>query len=206
MKKNKTLKDFWTAVRNNIRRLTDRYYTMRHNMRHTIKHWTEFGIAHKHHVVHTGLPPGWVGTNTKILHVNFNLLKDFVECELASLWHYVNPITWTINHKHPLPIWKRFFNRFRSKEYGILYLEWEVQSSTAYLEDSKEILSLYKWWTEERPNRLSPWKEYDDALLTASPSESKKLSKKAQKLEEAYHTEDTKMLIRLMKIRSYLSI
>ena len=75
MKKNKTLKDFWTAVRNNIRRLTDRYYTMRHNMRHTIKHWTEFGIAHKHHVVHTGLPPGWVGTNTKILHVNFNLLE-----------------------------------------------------------------------------------------------------------------------------------
>jgi hypothetical protein len=59
----------------------------------------------------------------------------------------------------------------------------------------KEALSLYNWWTVDRPKRIDPW----DARVLG-----KLTGEEAITEEDRQYVEDTDMLVRLVKIREIL--
>lgn len=169
-----------------------------HNFVDTIK----YKIFRKYHIVDTGLEPGYADVDLRMLHANFNLLKNFVEEECASMWHICN--------EEPLPWWKTYFTSYRSPENGIKWLSEKTNPQ------DEEILKLYKWWVEERPNRVDPFTLYWETqknlpLITETvenesrtrrlSKEEKKAIKAFAKAEEDFLKEDQNMLIRLMKVR-----
>jgi hypothetical protein len=186
--------------------------------------WVRFRTCRRYHIVNTGLEPGYYDTDTRMLHVNFNLLVDFVEIEKA----WMN--TWSDDSKYSKLSWfGKKFRRFRSPEDGISYLNWEIidcqleeQSKAA-----KEVLELYTWWKTTRPNRPDPYVEAgyyevfkyrtlrDDLVeverdgekyytLKKSTKQERQVFKKVTKIEAKYDKEDEQMLIRLVKIRKFL--
>ncbi len=48
---------------------------------HDIVSWIQYRTTERHHVVHTGLRPGYYDADYLLLHASFRLLKDFVEKE-----------------------------------------------------------------------------------------------------------------------------
>jgi hypothetical protein len=96
---------------------------------------------------------------------------------------------------------------------------------TPQAENAREILALYKWWTEVYPNRPDPhdesgWSEYCNRMreekgeglrwlgTQSENPETEALGKTAleltHKIEAAYEQEDEDMMIRLIKVRSGL--
>ena len=180
-------------------------------------------------------PGDWRDVGNRFLPCLFNELVDFVEIETA--WHH---IAWNEEaaKKYKAPFWASGWFRWRTwrcPEAGIDNLEW--QASLKYDEDwmdksdknwgkptsqavkAKEILDLYRWWTEVYRNRPDPydisgWTEYceakrdlNDGRLFGSKETPviKKLGNKAhkilQKIESQYEKEDTDMMVRLIKVR-----
>lgn len=184
----------------------------------------------------------WCDVGNRFLPCLFNELVDFVEVELAW-WQ----IAWDNEgrEKYKAPFWATGWFRWRTwrcPQAGLDNLKW--QSGLVAKEDyglnpgdkgygeptqqavsAKEILDLYKWWTEVYPNRPDPydasgWSEYCDRMreekgdgvrwigAESSVKETRALGKKALKLshkiEQAYEKEDTEMLTRLVKIRHAL--
>jgi hypothetical protein len=103
----------------------------------------------------------------------------------------------------------------------------DVGKPTSHALAAKEILDLYYWWKEEYPNRedpglLSGWIEYcaqrrtkskgesifhildHDNATSAEKSQIKQMLDKEKKIEEQYKKEEEQMMIRLIKVRSYL--
>jgi len=189
-------------------------------------------------------PGQWCDVGNRFLPCLFNQLVDFVEIEQA--WHHV---LWDseAKTKFKTPWWRSGWLRWRTwrcPEAGIEYLNW---ASSLTMEGSmgvspsdpkygaptyqalaaREILALYKWWTEVRPNRPDPydasgWSEIcsrkrknddddDDVLgiFDEDQSEHEKLDSRkalniANQMEKAYDKEDEEMMIRLIKIRDSL--
>lgn len=182
--------------------------------------YIRFGYFEKMHIIDTRLKPGYYDKDTLLLHGMFSLLKDFVEVEKAWMEAIFNE-----NYKRPL--WK-LNSRFRSKELGIKYLDWEISlqhkeedfpgEKEVYISQSKSaqtIKDLYLWWTNIRSNRMDPYDllrdcDYDNMLsgisgLSKPMSEEKKnIYKEINKLEQQYVNEDTKMLIKLVNVRQTL--
>ena len=180
----------------------------------------------------------WCDVGNRFLPCLFNELVDFVEVEQA--WHHV---MWDdeARKKYRTPFSRTFF-RFRTwrcPEAGIDYLKWA--SSLTWGDDefldkdderygkpthqakaAKEILELYTWWKDIRPNRPDPYEvsgwsnicerrrvDYPDEFLPEERTkkertESKKALDKLRKLEAQYDKEDEAMMIRLIKIRESL--
>lgn len=176
----------------------------------------KYRTTHKYNILDTGLKPGYYDFDTRIINGLFNELVNFVECEKA----WMN-VVWGKNSGK-----RGLFGKFRSRELGIDYLQWEIslkddpngihgeeQSNAA-----KEILELYKWWTEvylKRPDpmNVSGWSEYcnthKEALFRKNRSDEEKeieksLLNKIDEIEVAYLKEDEEMLIRLIKVRKSL--
>ena len=107
-------------------------------------------------------------------------------------------------------------------ENGMDRVDWEHDEP--WITAHKEILAIYKWWTEDYPNR-------DDNFVSGTPlpkypklpeewgwlsvlnekyrdeplmKEHKKISLVHMESEEEWYEETEEMLIRLMKIRTYL--
>jgi hypothetical protein len=186
-----------------------------------IRDWIRYRTTEKHHVLLTGLEPGYEELSKKMLHVNFNLLKDFVEVDRA--WHsYI----WSEEKKSAA--WTRYIpfydpNRnFRRPDLGVKHLEWEStlddpslppheQSPTQAIQ-AREVLELYNWWITTRPARHvpepPPLRADDSSSLFSSVMRNspeyvvyKKYMKDMEKKERAWTREDDKMLIRLIRIR-----
>ena len=190
-----------------------------------VKYWFKYRTTTKHHVVNTGLKPGWYDTDTRILNANFQMLCDYVEVECA--WMYY-AFRCEKGLKHPTPWYKRPFTQFRSKELGIKSLELDINEGKhpPTVEGSKKILKLYKWWNEERPNRPDPWQRVNtlsekedwtspfvkkqnkdgtiEFVMKEQSPQMKRAVKAASIKESQQYEEDTKMLIKLMKIRDSL--
>ncbi len=186
--------------------------------------WVRFRTCRRYHIVNTGMEPGYYDTDTRMLHVNFNLLVDFVEIEKA----WMN--TWTDRSKYSKLSWfDKKFRRFRSPEDGIAYLNWEINQTELVhqAKAAKEVLDLYTWWKETRPNRPDPYVEANyyevfkgktlrDHLvevqrdgetyytLKRSTKQESQVFKTVTKIEAKYDKEDEQMLIRLIKIRRFL--
>lgn len=183
-------------------------------------------------------PGEWRDVGSRFLPCLFNELVDFVEIETA--WHHV---LWDSDAaaKHKVP-WTRSgwlrWRTWRCAEAGIEHFEWasgltfsphgakpgdkNFNAPTGQAIAAKEILDLYYWWTQERPNRPEPsdasgWsdvcarrrKDNDDLLFSddetpAEKKESLKALKEMQKIEAQYEKEDEQQMIRLIKIRNSL--
>jgi hypothetical protein len=174
--------------------------------------WVRYRTIRRYHIVSTGMKPGYSDMTERMLHVNFNMLKDFVEIEKA---HMFNVFGANDVYKH------------NDKNAGIAHLLWEMSlddGSKKQAENAREIYDLYNWWIDERPLRVDSfetpehnayWKlrtEIYGVKFTCSGDkenpELKKLQTKAynlaEKLQKSYSKEDEKNLIRLMKIREAL--
>ena len=215
---------YW--IKENIRiRINSR---LRHSVRDA-KYWIAHRTYDKYHIVNTGLEPGYYGSDKRMLHSSFNILKDFVEVELASGAYH-----WTDEYKKAgwiekyMPFY-RVFKPFRRPDLGVKNLEWAAtlddpslpphEQSPRQAKDAREILELYNWWVYARPSRklfdipdysnqglesLIPALDDDFDSSAADYQLHKKIMKKNAALEEKWKTEDTKMLVRLVKVRESL--
>jgi hypothetical protein len=174
-----------------------------------VVHWIRFRTYEKHHVVRTGLPPGYTDVTDKMLHANFNMLVDFIEIEKAWMEY--------ICHRQDISIsWMKrllYKCKFRSPELGLSYLKWEMELEGKYNTRQRdaafEQFKLYDWWKNVRPNRPDPFDNFptfgnlkDTSKKTMA--QYKKASKQVHKICQEYNKEDEQMLIRLMKIREEL--
>jgi hypothetical protein len=185
--------------------------------------WVEYRTVRRYHVLDTGLPPGWHDVPEKMLHVNFNMLVDYVEQECA--WIH---IAFDEEKRKEVLGWRyhapRFFRRnWRNKELGIQHLEWEMtlddpdlpvyDQSPHQAAKARKVMMLYRWWTEERPLREELEYPLEDSpgletlsqrWKSANPEKDAALtdwSKEFHALEEAWKAEDNAMLIELVKVR-----
>jgi len=188
----------------------------------------------------TDIKPGhWCDVGHRFLPCLFNELVNFVEVETA-----VHHVLWDENarskYKFPNKWPARWFNRrtWRCPEAGIEHLEWAAglthsavgakpgdknyNMPTGQAIGAREILDLYYWWTQERPNRADPndisgWSDIcerrrggDEDLIFGednTPTEKKETQKALatmRKIEQQYEKEDEQMMIRLIRIRESL--
>jgi hypothetical protein len=199
--------------------IPDRIYDLKY---YIINRWIDQShalVAHPKHIK----PGQYRDFDTRILICLFDELVDFVEIELAYSNH-----RWDEAKMKDLKWWqggKWRTRTWRSAEAGLEHLNWQMNMSAeeapvSQIDSAKEIYELYKWWTEIYPNRPEPmevsgWSAYCDdkekrgvGFFETDPEESKwdkdAMHDKMRKLEEQYDTEDTEMLIRLIKIRGHL--
>lgn len=179
--------------------------------------WVQYRTTKRYHIVSTGMKPGYSDVVEKMLHVNFNMLKDFVEKEKAQMFNVfgANDV-----YKH------------NDKNAGIAYLVWEMgleddeswAGNKVQAKNAREQYDLYNWWTNERPFRVESFdtpehvtywelrnKIYGKECLFCADKDTpelKELQKAAydlgDKLDKQYSEEDEAMLIRLIKIRASL--
>jgi hypothetical protein len=184
-------------------------------------------VAHPKHIK----PGQWRDLDYRVLVCLFDELVDFVEIEKAYCGY-----RWNKEKSKEMKWWQvgRWRTRtWRSAEAGLAHLEWEMSltdeewiedksqaKATYQAETAKEIVALYKWWTEVYPNRPDPmdvsgWSDYCDNkrerginFLDEDPEEQKwdtrSMLDKTREIEKAHEDEDTEMLIRLIKIRGSL--
>lgn len=170
------------------------------------KEWILYRTTRRYHMINTGMTPGYSDKAEQILHVNFNMLKDFIEIEKAHMWEWSE-------------------SRFKSEQPGVSHLIWEMGLDDSFnqAESAREQYTLYDWWTNHRPLRVDSfetpehkayWKLREEIYKgeffcsDKDTPELKALQKSAydigDKLNKKQEEEDTDMLIRLIKIRSSL--
>lgn len=181
----------------------------------------------------------WCDLGNRFLPCLFDELVDFVEVECA--WHNIN---WDkqarAKYDPPFYAWGWFrWRTWRSAQSGLDYLNWAANLTvdetwgaqpgdenygqpTRQSESAKEILVLYKWWTEVYPKRPDPhevsgWTEFcsrrrEDGERFFSledrtdeeRDESKRMLDIMNNIEQQYEQEDTEMMIRLIRVRHAL--
>ena len=187
------------------------------------------------HLLRTGLESGqWHELENRILHGMFTQLVDFVEIEQAR--HHVLWMEAAERGKYNEPTWRKFWllriARWRCPEAGIDYLTWcmtldgkdaGTNSSPGQATLAREIMFLYSWWKDIRPNRKSEleesgllefekamslkygqdWVGFDrkKILTPAEKLEHRRLLDLSWTIEEQRHQEDDELMIRLIKIR-----
>lgn len=183
-------------------------------------------------------PGRWCDVGNRFLPCLFNELVNYVEVELAW-WH----IAWSDKDerkKYDAPFWATGWFRWRTwrcPQAGLDNLEWQcnlvwkeeelgenspnIGKPTYQAIKAKEILELYRWWTEIYPNRPDPyevsgWSAYceqrrqsEDGLFSEPTDKNAKKQgdrslKLLDKIKQDYEKEDEKMLIRLIKVRNSL--
>ncbi len=192
----------------------------------SVTNWIRYRTRNKYHIVNTGLTPGYYDADSRIFHSNFNLLKDFVETDVSRhQWPDRNTTTTWCEKYMPFYRW---VYPFRRPDLGIKRLEWEAtlddpnlpifDQSPHQAKAAREMLVLYRWWTEDRPARKhleNP--EYSDQGLGFMASLDDDFDKSADdyvaylagrvkmdEQEQLWDEEDDKMLIRLINIRRML--
>ncbi len=163
----------------------------------------KYRTTHRYHKVDTDLRPGYYDVDSLLLHSSFNLLKKFVEVELA--WMHL----WTVEKNLKWYQSKKKFVRKYGRELGLLHLnywntvsvpnDWQMdeQQLQKLRDKDSEIRNLYLWWTQTRSARTDPYedrKEKDDEFSW----------KEAYDVENRYCEEDTEYLCRLARVRENL--
>lgn len=160
----------------------------------------------------------WMDLDDRILYGCFNALVNFVEIELAEMQHICNP-GWFADNGLRYSRWPWW----RCQNAGVAYLEHQVTRehgdedfTERQARKAQEILNLFYWWTEIRPVRPDAMDAsglgaiFDASIASGVDFLSEKFektpgywdcSKKNSEIEDQYESEDTEMLVRLMKIR-----
>ena len=137
-----------------------------------------------------------------ILENNFIQLVDYVECVIAQIYKMTTDTT------------------YRNKVDGLNGIDWlksQNKKDPTYQSALDEIRILYTWWVDLRVKRSEPWEgidqsfgEFKDEWLNTTEDTNPEYKKfmdqcrHAEKMQDLYSTEDTKMLVRLVNIRKYL--
>jgi len=232
---------FWIAeealdnLQNTLHYIPDKLYELKYYINNRWISRTHSLTANASHI----RPGSWRDMGDRILPCLFDELVNFVEVELA--WKH---IAWDeeARKKYHVPFWGTGWFRWRTwrcAQAGLDHLSWEMSlindgswgtaeddpdygKPTFQAQKAKEILELYRWWTEVYPNRPDP---YDASGWTAICDRRRESGKHfldlenqtaeeeaetrvsldlCQKIEDDYHAEDEQMLIRLIKIRRSL--
>ena len=182
-----------------------------------IRGWIRYRTTDKYHIVNTGLKPNYYDPDHRMLHVNFQILKDFVEIELASMMSSSEDDEGEDAGKFLKKFGKRL-RRARRKNYrrpdlGLKHLDWEISETQGHQQEAaKEKKALYLWWTEYRENRIDTlsdpliWakKDEDSSFKSILKGANRELYKLSHNLDEFYAREDDEMLERLMRVRKSL--
>lgn len=170
-----------------------------------------FHPDHQYHIIRTGLSPDYYEIDQRMLYGMFNLLVNYVEVELAWLYHLSHP---DVDES--------------GDETGLLALDWQIENNEAdsqhnsYAENFKEMKALYLWWTVDRPERERLHEARSSAFYSSrfdldseksvmeimaertaeEKEESSQFHEKELAIEEQHDDEDTEMLIRLIRIRA----
>lgn len=197
-----------------------------------LRYWIRCRVFDKYHVINTGLEPGYADCDTRLLHGMFNLLVDFVEVEKAWMCVVFDNDARKKYKYPPFSVGSFRIRSFRCPEAGLAHLDWEYSLGNPNLDEyercesqsatAAEILYLYKWWKEVRPNRpdyhdasgWSNWCEYrdkkgyrmfdDSQYSEEEKAEQRRILDLSHKLETDQFNEDSEMLTRLIKIRGSL--
>jgi hypothetical protein len=169
---------------------------------HTVEIYVRNRFVDKLHYLKTGLPAGeYYDLDHRILHGIFNELIIFVESELAHTMK-----------AYPERNYK--FVKGRCKQAGLDHLNWASQlimnedyginpddedygKPTHQAIIAKKVYELYTWWLN-RDNRIDPH------TLYTKEKDGKFYYRKIAEMEDAYDSEDTDMLVELVKIRGSL--
>jgi len=176
----------------------------------TLKYNFKKSFTKKKLVIST-LDGGYWDKDEILLHVNFQILVDYVEKELSTMYDCCGMI-----------------GDNNQKDKGLFYLNNYVSEDEQSKIFYKEVLELYNWWKITRPNRVDifdskefePYKDFDP--FEHIPDENKKLTRlvnnvdnplylgyknlidKQMKNENDWYEEDTNMLHRIINIRNGL--
>jgi hypothetical protein len=109
---------------------------------------------------------------------------------------------------------------YRSRQDGLNGIDWlksQNKKNPKYQSALDEIRILYIWWTDLRSKRTNPWDgisesygDFKDEWINTTEDSNPEYKKfmdqcrHAEKMQDLYSTEDTKMLVRLVNIRKYL--
>jgi len=185
-----------------------------------IKYWFlyRYSKEHMYHLVDTGLEYGYYDIDRRMIHANFNMLKEYVEIELAGMQKWTMDNEGTIKKKGGL-------DDMSPRALGLQHLKWESEltgNDTAQAAKATEVRNIYLWWVDVRPNRPDPdaigWDEAKVIgdlknksvmeIFADRTDEEKEASlkryKEQEKVSKQYYDEDTDMLCRLIKIRNGL--
>lgn len=181
-------------------------------------------------------PGSWCDLAGRLMPCMFNELVDFVEIEQA--WQYT---LWADKDSEKIEKpgrWSRWTG-WRSPEAGVAQLKWAADlrvdeswgvkegdekfgEPTQQAKAAVEILELYNWWKNIRPNRIDPyevsgWSKYFEGDAgrklewldreNQTPEQTqhiKDIHNKIDQLEAQYDSEDEAMMVRLIKIRHAL--
>jgi hypothetical protein len=221
--------DFLQSV---VKFVPDRLYAIKYYVNNRWITRTHALTAHPSHI-----PRGeWRDVGWRFLPCLFNELRDYVEVELAW-WHvaWADPAE---RAKYNVPWWATGWWRVRTwrcAQAGLDNLEWQMalqqdwrsdddperELPSPQAETAREILALYKWWTEVYPNRPDPhdasgWSElcgrrretgglfdFEDR----TPEEQQEVNHildLTRSIEEQQEQEDEEMMIRLIRVRKAL--
>lgn len=186
-----------------------------------IDDWIRYRTIAKYHIVETGLQPGYNELSNIMLHANFNMLKDFVEVQLAYRSYWADDTdtkSWCEKH---MPMYYQFYE-FRKPALGIKHLEWAAtlddptlpvfEQSPDQAISARETLKLYKWWVEDRPERKPveiryPPHDISSVGFNSSNRNTAEYKIYRDDLDKSFNQgadwdqEDDRMLVRLMNIR-----
>lgn len=191
-----------------------------HRWRRT-RNWFRYRFKDRYDIVQLELEKDYHEPDTRLLYANFQILKDFVEIELASMHSAAEEDdsdkdeVGTFLQKFGKKLRRNRRQQLRQPEKGLAYLDWEISDTSGTQQSSAvEKKEIYLWWTQARPARADL---YSSELLRdpdEEPNEdlgaifnrpyNREYHERRNKLEQFYHNEDEEMLIRLIKIRQSL--
>lgn len=221
--------ELFDYVQNTIMWIPDKLYSAKY---YIVNRWIDQShalVAHPKHIK----PGQYRDMDFRILHCLFDELVDHVEIERAySNYRWSEEkskgMRWWQVGRWRTRTWRSAEAGLAHLEWELTltdeeWLDADKKSEAKPTQQAKaaqEIIDLYKWWTEVYPNRPDPhdisgWtahceskRERGIGFLADDPQEdraaTKKMLDKIRKVEAAYEAEDTKMLIRLIKIRGSL--
>ena len=209
--KSKSPKMYWVTeelldrIQDVINYIPDKLYN--------VKYYLKNRFITKTHYIKTNFKPGhWHELDEKILFGLFNALVDFVEIEKAWMFVVFDDKEFE-KYKFPKTFKNHFlrWKPFRCPEAGIAHLNWEasLDDSETQANVAKEILFLYDWWKNIRPERPDPYEEsgytsIEHGFDVEPTKELYEALNKVNELEVKYYNEDTEMLTSLIKIRNSL--
>lgn len=206
-----------------LRRLFPKRYWLEHELPFLFKRpkwrWDKvyWWVRHRlpgrywHHTLKLRLEPGYHDADTKMLHAVFEVIRWYVEVQLAH--HCSEPE-------------KYKWHGDRSPEAGLAHLDWEIADcsgapagSIGQGEAAQIKKDVYLWWTVDRPNRIDP----HDLYHIVDPDYGKRKTKRmgiwsmmndkspnytramwgSMALEEFYSREDQEMLTKATSILAH---
>ena len=163
--------------------------------------YIRYRTVDKYHVLKLDIEPGYRDPDFLITQAMFQVLVDFVEVEMAAA--------------HDSSFGKSYRNRRRNKskrsgKLGLQGIQDMMRDNTPLRKDLQEIIDLYKWWTVERPARISPYEL--DHIAEGSKSVIDEISKstgitrfKLSDAIEMFHVnQDKEMMCRLSLVKDRL--